>query len=53
MTIKAQISEADVINVKPGLPVYFTILGKPNKRYHATLRAIEPGPTLMDGDDKI
>ncbi|XAW88570.1 efflux RND transporter periplasmic adaptor subunit [Vibrio sp. CDRSL-10 TSBA] len=52
MTIKAQISEADVVNVQPGLPVYFTILGKPNKRYHGTLRAIEPGPTLMDGDDK-
>ncbi len=51
MTVKAQISEADVVNVKSGLPVYFTILGKPNKRYHATLRAIEPGPTLMDGDD--
>ena len=27
MTIKAQISEADVTRVKPGLPVYFTILG--------------------------
>jgi len=51
MTIKAQISEADVVNVKPGLPVYFTILGNPNKQYHGTLRAIEPGPTLMDGDD--
>lgn len=51
MTVKAQISEADVVNVKPGLPVYFTILGQPNKRYQATLRAIEPGPTLMDGDD--
>ncbi len=51
MTVKAQISEADVVNVKPGLPVYFTILGKPNKQYHGTLRAIEPGPTLMDGDD--
>ena len=51
MTIKAQISEADVINVKPGQAVYFTILGQPNKRYNATLRAIEPGPTSMDGDD--
>ncbi|MBF9000604.1 MULTISPECIES: macrolide transporter subunit MacA [Vibrio] len=51
MTVKAQISEADVVNVKPGMDVYFTILGKPNKRYHATLKAIEPGPTLMDGDD--
>ncbi|WPC72469.1 efflux RND transporter periplasmic adaptor subunit [Vibrio porteresiae] len=52
MTVKAQISEADVVNVKPGMEVYFTILGKPNKRFHATLRAIEPGPTLMDGDDQ-
>ena len=51
MTIKAQISEADVINVKPGQAVYFTILGQPNKRYEAKLRAIEPGPTSMDGDD--
>ncbi len=46
-----QISEADVINVHPGQKVYFTILGRPNKRYEATLKAIEPGPTLMDGDD--
>jgi len=51
MTVKAQISEADVVKVKSGLPVYFTILGQPEKRYHGTLRAVEPGPTLMDGDD--
>ncbi|GGP57920.1 efflux RND transporter periplasmic adaptor subunit [Shewanella saliphila] len=51
MTVKAQISEADVIKVKPGQSVYFTILGQPQKRFHATLRAIEPGPTIMDGDD--
>jgi len=51
MTVKAQISEADVINVKPGQAVYFTILGQPTKRYHATLRAIEPGPTSMNSDD--
>jgi membrane fusion protein, macrolide-specific efflux system len=51
MTVKAQISEADVINVKPGQAVYFTILGRPDHRYEATLRAIEPGPTSMDGDD--
>ena len=51
MTIKAQISEADVINVNPGQAVYFTILGQPDKRYEAKLRTIEPGPTSMDGDD--
>ncbi|TCN83038.1 efflux RND transporter periplasmic adaptor subunit [Shewanella fodinae] len=52
MTIKAQISEADVVNVHPGQEVYFTILGKPYHKYRAKLRAIEPGPTSMDGNDK-
>ena len=44
LTVKAQISEADVVNVKAGQTVYFTILGDPDKRYYATLRAIEPAP---------
>ncbi|MGF7153337.1 efflux RND transporter periplasmic adaptor subunit [Novosphingobium gossypii] len=44
MTIKAEVSEADVINVRPNLPVYFTILGDPDKRYEAKLRMIEPAP---------
>ncbi len=51
MTVKAQISEADVIHVHPGQIAYFTILGQPNKKYQGTLRAIEPGPTIMTGDD--
>ncbi|HET6788564.1 MAG TPA: HlyD family efflux transporter periplasmic adaptor subunit, partial [Aquabacterium sp.] len=42
--IKAQISEADVVRIQPGLPVYFTILGEPNRRYEAHLRAVEPAP---------
>jgi macrolide-specific efflux system membrane fusion protein len=44
MTVKAQISEADVVRVRPGQPVYFTILGEPDRRFYATLRAIEPAP---------
>lgn len=44
MTIKAQISEADVVRVKPGQRVYFTILGAPERRFYAKLRAIEPAP---------
>lgn len=44
ITVKAQISEADVIRVKPGLPVYFTVLGDSDKRYESRLRAIEPAP---------
>jgi macrolide-specific efflux system membrane fusion protein len=42
VTVKTQISEADVVKVEAGLPVYFTILGEPDKRYHAKLRTIEP-----------
>ena len=51
VTIKAQISEADVTRVKTGQPVYFTILGEPDKRYTTTLRAIEPAPDSILQDD--
>ena len=51
MTVKAQISEADVINVAPGMKVWFTILGEPQKRYEATLRAIEPAPDSINTDN--
>ncbi|MDB6446367.1 MULTISPECIES: macrolide transporter subunit MacA [Pseudomonas] len=44
MTVKAQVSEADVIHIKPGQEVYFTILGEAEKRYYATLRGTEPAP---------
>lgn len=44
MTVKAKISEADVVRVKPGLTTYFTLLGDSDSRYYGTLRAIEPGP---------
>jgi len=44
MLVKAEVSEADVVKVKPGQTVYFTILGNSRKRYYGTLRAIEPAP---------
>lgn len=44
MTVKAQVSEADVINVRSGQKVYFTILGEPDRRYYATLRTTELTP---------
>lgn len=50
MTVKAQISEADVIKVEPGMKVWFTILGEPQKRYEGTLRAIEPAPDSINND---
>lgn len=42
--INAQISEADVINVKAGMPVYFNTIGNPDQKYDAVLTAIEPAP---------
>ncbi|KVE32488.1 macrolide transporter subunit MacA [Burkholderia sp. TSV86] len=44
MTVKAQVSEADVIRIHAGQTAYFTILGEPDKRYYGKLRAIEPAP---------
>ena len=44
MTIKAQVSEADVMRINQGQPVYFTTLGEPDKKIYASLRAIEPAP---------
>ncbi|HEY9236238.1 MULTISPECIES: efflux RND transporter periplasmic adaptor subunit [Phenylobacterium] len=44
MTVKAEISEADVVRVHPGQDVYFTILGQPDQRRYAKLRTVEPAP---------
>lgn len=44
MTIKAQVSEADILRVAPGQPVHFTVLGDQETRYEGTVRAIEPAP---------
>jgi macrolide-specific efflux system membrane fusion protein len=51
MVVKAEISEADVPRVEPGQKVYFTILGDPDTRIDATLRAIEPAPESIASDD--
>ncbi len=51
VTVNAEISEADVVKVKPGMPVYFTILGEPDHKYHATLRQVNPAPESISTDD--
>jgi membrane fusion protein, macrolide-specific efflux system len=51
--VRAQISEADVVRVKAGMPAYFTILGDPNHRYETRLRAIEPVPEVNQTDAKV
>lgn len=44
MNIKAQISEADITKIQPGMKGYFTILGEPKNRYPALLESTEPAP---------
>ncbi|OHV78038.1 efflux RND transporter periplasmic adaptor subunit [Ensifer sp. LCM 4579] len=44
MTVKAQVSEADVGKLKIGMDAYFTLLGQPGKRFAGKLRQIEPKP---------
>lgn len=53
MTIRAEISEADVVRVRPGQPVYFTVLGDPDRRYDATLDSIEPAPESITNDSSF
>ncbi len=45
--INAQISEADVINVKANMPVYFNVIGNPDQKFDAVLKAIEPAPEVI------
>ncbi len=48
MTIKAEISEADVMKVEEGQTVYFTTLGNSNKKHYAKLRQVEPAPNSIN-----
>ncbi|WP_336278583.1 efflux RND transporter periplasmic adaptor subunit [Bartonella sp. CB175] len=53
MTIKAQISEADILRVRAGQPVYFTVLGDSQRRYEGTLEKVEPAPESIRADVAI
>ena len=46
MTVRAEVSEADVGRLKVGMEAYFTLLGQPGKRFAGKLRQIEPAPTV-------
>ncbi|HTQ37276.1 MAG TPA: efflux RND transporter periplasmic adaptor subunit [Steroidobacteraceae bacterium] len=51
ITVRAGISEADVVRVKPGQTVYFTTLGDSHKRYYGKLRTIAPAPSSIEQDN--
>lgn len=48
MTVRTQVSEADVGRLRPGMQAYFTTLGSQNKRWHGKLDQIEPTPTTTN-----
>lgn len=48
MLVKAQISEADIIHIKPGQSASFTILGDASKRYTGTIKDILPTPEKVN-----
>ena len=48
MLVKAQVSEADVINLKPGQKARFTVLGDPTRRFDGVLKDIQPTPEKVN-----
>lgn len=48
MTVQAQVSEADVSRLEPGMGVYFTTLGRPDRRWRGTLGKILPTPEVVN-----
>jgi len=48
MTVKTEVSEADVPKIKKGMPVYFTTLGSQGRRWTGRLQKIEPTPTVTN-----
>lgn len=48
MTVRAQVAEADIMRVKPGLKVYFKTLGSGERRWWGTVRQILPSPETVN-----
>lgn len=48
MLVKAEVSEADVVYLKPGLPASFTVLGAPDKEFKGQLKDILPKPEKIN-----
>lgn len=50
MTVEAEISEADVVKVSPGMECQFTIMGLPQRYFTATLQSIDPAPASAESE---
>lgn len=48
MTVRAQVAEADIMNLKSGMAVYFTTLGDQDRKWNGTVRQILPSPETVN-----
>lgn len=48
MTVWAQVAEADVARLVPGMQAWFTTLGRPDRRRTGTLRQLLPTPVVVN-----
>lgn len=48
MTVVTQVSEVDVVRVKPGMKAYFNTLGRPERRWTGKVRQILPTPETVN-----
>ncbi len=48
MTVWAEVVEADVVRIKPGMPVHFSTLGLPDRRWVGKVRQILPTPEVVN-----
>jgi len=48
MTVWAQVAEADVVKLTPGMPAYFSTLGLPERRWQGAVQQIQPTPQTVN-----
>jgi macrolide-specific efflux system membrane fusion protein len=48
MTVRAQVAEADIMRIKPGMAVSFKTLGSRERRWQGKVRQILPSPEVIN-----
>jgi len=48
MTVRAQVAEADIMKLEPGMKMYFTTLESGNRRWEGEIRQILPKPETIN-----
>jgi macrolide-specific efflux system membrane fusion protein len=48
MTVRAQVAEADIMRIKPGMMVYFKTLGSRERRWQGKVHQILPSPDVIN-----